>query len=298
MFANLHTHTDYSVLDGMQTVRGAFESAKALGYSALAITEHGNMSSMFLALKESIASGVKFVPGIEFNIRDSVDDISARHLVVLASSHSGLQSIMRVAYGSYDRSIEKPFILWDDLAGLDRNGVYVLSGCCDGVLSVKTLLYGPRVGEEVADRFSVLFGDRFLIEVNVPYDDKQADINSLLTDIAIKKGIRKVLALDSHFGKEDDQYLFNIFLAIQNKGSIYEKGSLFYTRPHMMGEEEVRRLAGPGLSDAIDLAHEIGMGCDDPAEYLKPSKEFMMPKFDIASTDSYQEFLAWKAENL
>ena len=295
MFANLHTHTDYSILDGMMTVKTVFETGKELGYSALGITEHANLSSLFIAVRESKEVGLQYIPGIEFNIKESADSAVFRHLVVLASNKKGLQSIMRVAYSSYDRDVDKPFILWEDLGELDVSGVYVLSGCCDGLLPVKTLLYGPRVGEEIVDKFATLFGDRFLIEVNIPYDDKQGDINSLLTDLAVKKGIRRVLALDSHFKSEEDKHLFNIFLAIQNKGSIYERDSLFYTRPHMMGEAEVRRLAGPDLADAIDLAGEIASSCEDPVDYLKASSVFLMPKFDVESASDYDEFKEWEA---
>ena len=295
MFANLHTHTDYSILDGMMTVKSVFETGKELGYSALAITEHANLSSLFLAVKESKTTGLKYIPGIEFNIKESPDDLSPRHLVVLASDKKGLQSIMRVAYASYDRDVNKPYILWDDLGNLDVSGVYVLSGCCDGLLAVKTLLYGPRVGEEIVDRFATLFGDRFLIEVNIPYDDKQGDVNALLTDLATRKGVRRVLALDSHFKSESDGRLFNIFLAIQNKGSVYDRDSLFYTRPHMMGESEVRRLAGPDMADAVDLSGEIASACADPVDYLKASSVFLMPKFDVESASDYSEFLEWEA---
>jgi len=278
----------------MMTVKTAFSAAKDNGYSALAITEHGNMSSMFIALKESISSGVKYVPGIEFNIKDAGQEDTSRHLVVLASSDTGLKSVMRVAYASYDRSVDSPYILWEDLEGLDRNGVFVLSGCCDGALAVKTLLYGPRVGESIVDRFMMMFGERFLIEVNVPYDDRQNDINTLLTDLANKKGVRRVLALDSHFKSDEDRYLFNIFLAVQNKGSIYEKDSLFYYRPHLMKEDEIRRICNGSMDDAIDTSVEIADRCDNPIDYLKPSSVFMMPKFDIASTKDYEEFLKWK----
>jgi len=119
MFSNLHTHTDYSVLDGMMSANVAFKTAKGLGYSALAITEHANMSSIFIALRESIATGLQYVPGIEFNMKDTESEEYARHLVVLASNERGLKSIMKLAYKSYARDVDKPYILWDDLGDLD-----------------------------------------------------------------------------------------------------------------------------------------------------------------------------------
>jgi DNA polymerase-3 subunit alpha len=295
-FANLHTHTDYSVLDGMMSVKKAFDQAKLNGYSALGITEHSNMSSVFIAINESARTGIKYVPGIEIELKEDDSD-NTRHLVVLAAGHSGLKSIFNITYTAFSRDTAKPFITWEDLDILDKKDVFVLSGSCDGLLPVKSLLYGPRVGDRIADRLVTTFEERFYIELNVPYDDKQSEINTMLLDIAGRKSIPTILALDSHFAVGDDAYLFNIFLAVQNKGSIYEKDSLFYTRPPLMTEADIRSKIPTELQSAVDTTEIVAGMCLDPNSYMAPSKEFMMPKFDVKSTANYNEFLAWKREN-
>jgi len=283
------------VLDGMMTVGRAFSRAKELGYSALAVTEHNNLASMFHALDESTSNDVQYIPGVEFNFKESAEDRNPHQLVVLATTHSGLKSILKTTYQSYCRDVNYPYILWGDLEILDTEGVYVLSGGAGGVLAVKTLLYGPRIGNELVDRFLMVFKDRFFIETNIPFDNKQKEINMLLKDISEKKGVRRVLALDSHFAVEDDRYLFNIFLAIQNKGSIYEKDSLFYYRPPLLSEDEIRSQAKEsGLIADVDATVELSRLCDDPREYLKPSERFLMPEFDVKSADNYEEFIAWR----
>lgn len=42
-FVHLHTHSSYSVLDGMSSVEGLIDKATADGMTALALTDHGNM---------------------------------------------------------------------------------------------------------------------------------------------------------------------------------------------------------------------------------------------------------------
>ena len=42
-FVHLHTHTEYSMLDGASRVRDVVATAVADGQPALAITDHGNM---------------------------------------------------------------------------------------------------------------------------------------------------------------------------------------------------------------------------------------------------------------
>ena len=43
MFAHLHTHTEYSELDGLSKVPALADRARRLGQEALAITDHGNL---------------------------------------------------------------------------------------------------------------------------------------------------------------------------------------------------------------------------------------------------------------
>ena len=42
-FVHLHCHTHYSLLDGASPIPALVEQAKALGMTALALTDHGNL---------------------------------------------------------------------------------------------------------------------------------------------------------------------------------------------------------------------------------------------------------------
>ena len=44
-FVNLHNHSDYSLLDGAQTVQTLVNTIDDLKMDAVALTEHGNMFS-------------------------------------------------------------------------------------------------------------------------------------------------------------------------------------------------------------------------------------------------------------
>ncbi|MBQ7458667.1 MAG: PHP domain-containing protein, partial [Bacteroidales bacterium] len=42
-FVHLHVHTQYSILDGLSSIKKLFARARELGMPAIAITDHGNM---------------------------------------------------------------------------------------------------------------------------------------------------------------------------------------------------------------------------------------------------------------
>ena len=295
MYANLHVHTVYSVLDSLIGVSDAFSVGSSLGYTAIGITEHANMSSIFLCLNNSIKYNLKLVPGIEFNFIDDDDDYIS-HLVVLASNYDGLYSLFKVCYNSYCRDLKVPYIKWEDLDMLDKGGVFVLSGCKEGILARKTLLRGPVAGYKIADRFLHIFKDKFIVEYTTPYDKRQSELNSLLRDVAKKKGIRDVVTTDSHYLYEDQQQLFQVLQAVQRKGTVYDKDS-FYNRHPLLPEDSIIDFMGKEYKSAVFNSTDISDSCEDPRGYLKAPDKLLMPKFDVSGAADYVEFLKWKADN-
>ena len=51
-YQELHVHTTGSFRDAASTVQDVFDAAEKLGRNAVAITDHGNWTKLFEALKE------------------------------------------------------------------------------------------------------------------------------------------------------------------------------------------------------------------------------------------------------
>ena len=64
-FAHLHTHTEFSMLDGAARVDELVAAAAADGQPALAITDHGNMYGVLDFYRACRAQGVNPVIGTE-----------------------------------------------------------------------------------------------------------------------------------------------------------------------------------------------------------------------------------------
>lgn len=104
-FTHLHVHSQYSVMDGLNSPLELLQAAKDLGQTSLAITDHGTLSShreMQIAAKEA---GMKPILGVEayisatdrFDKRDikSRDDNTSifNHLIILAQNEEGLKNL-------------------------------------------------------------------------------------------------------------------------------------------------------------------------------------------------------------
>ncbi|MHB1501696.1 MAG: PHP domain-containing protein, partial [Candidatus Dormibacteria bacterium] len=57
-FAHLHTHSEYSLLDGAARLGDLVDRAKALGQSAIAVTDHGVLAGAIEFYELAIAAGI------------------------------------------------------------------------------------------------------------------------------------------------------------------------------------------------------------------------------------------------
>ena len=70
-FVHLHTHTEFSMLDGAARIGDVVAKAVADGMPAVGITDHGNMYGILDFYKECHAQGVTPVLGTELYMAGS-----------------------------------------------------------------------------------------------------------------------------------------------------------------------------------------------------------------------------------
>ena len=61
-FVHLHVHSDYSLLDGAQSVKSIISQAVKFGMPAVALTDHGSMSGVFSLVE---GCGIRRADGAE-----------------------------------------------------------------------------------------------------------------------------------------------------------------------------------------------------------------------------------------
>src|SRR3954462_1828109 len=64
-FVHLHTHTEFSMLDGAARLDDLFKEAARMEMPALAMTDHGNVYGAYEFWKKATAAGVKPITGRE-----------------------------------------------------------------------------------------------------------------------------------------------------------------------------------------------------------------------------------------
>ncbi|MBQ8971338.1 MAG: PHP domain-containing protein, partial [Lachnospiraceae bacterium] len=104
-FVHLHTHTEYSLLDGSNKITEYIKRVKELGMNAAAITDHGVMYGVINFYKEALAQGIKPIIGCEVYVapgsrfdREPGGQENDRyyHLILLAENNTGYSNLMKI----------------------------------------------------------------------------------------------------------------------------------------------------------------------------------------------------------
>ena len=74
MFAHLHMHTEYSLLDGACRIKDLVRRVKELGMTSCAITDHGAMYGVVDFYREMKGAGLHPVIGCEVYVCANRDD--------------------------------------------------------------------------------------------------------------------------------------------------------------------------------------------------------------------------------
>src|SRR3990167_5864526 len=102
-FVHLHTHTEYSLLDGLSKIPKLVKAAKELGMEALSITDHGVLYGAIEFYKVCKEAGIKPIIGCELYVarrshkdKEGKMDTEPYHLTVLAKNYEGYKNLMKL----------------------------------------------------------------------------------------------------------------------------------------------------------------------------------------------------------
>lgn len=238
-FVHLHTHSHYSLMDGLNTPYELLEAAKNQGQSSLSITDHGSLAGhrdMQIAAKEL---GMKPILGLEAYLSptDRFDKRSVAkrddntklydHIILLAKNDIGLKNLQKLSQIAWTEGFySKPRIDTEVLFEYGE-GIIVLSGCMGGFISKAIERGDVQVAKDLVQKFKDRFQDDFYIEVQ---SHNPESLNSALLLLADEFGVKPVATGDCHFAKEEERDLEELLLILstkptKNKEADYESGS-------------------------------------------------------------------------
>ena len=293
-FVHLHVHTEYSLLDGACRIDKIAEKAKALGQTALAVTDHGVMYGAVAFYKACLAAGIKPIIGCEVYVapRNMSDKEHGRdneytHLVLLCKNETGYKNLCYLVSAAFtDGFYIKPRIDWA-LLHQHAEGLICLSGCLAGAIPQMLVRDDVEGAKAKALELRALFGpEDFYLEIQdhgLPEEKKAAQG---LIRLHKETGIPLVLTNDAHYIEKEDAYYQDVLMCIQMGKTVDDPNRMrFESRELYLKSEEEMRALFPELQEAADNTVAIAERCSFDFEF----GHYHLPRFKLPAgeTDSF-----------
>ncbi len=299
MFAHLHVHTEYSLLDGMCRIPQLISRAKEFGLESLAITDHGSMYGViefYLAAKEA---GIKPIIGCEFYVAPlsrhsrTAGDKRFYHLVLLAKNTQGYQNLLQLCTKAHLEGFYYKPRVDRELLSQHCQGLVALSACAKGEVPCLILEGRDQEARESALWYKQLFDDYYLEIQRHPIPELE-QINQGLLSLSAELDIPLVATNDIHYVDQGDACWHDLLLCIQTNASVHDEqrlkmaGDFFYLK----SPQEMEELFSD-IPQALENTGRIAQACDLELEF----GQVHLPEVELPegkTADEYLVDLCWQ----
>ncbi|MDP3729787.1 MAG: DNA polymerase III subunit alpha [bacterium] len=286
-FTHLHTHSHYSLLDGLGKIDQLINHAKELGMDSLALTDHGNLYGAVEFFEKAKKAGIKPILGVEAYIapgdmRDKKPQNGEKyyHLILLVKNTVGWKNILQLITASHLEGFYYKPRMDKELLRKHSDGLIALSACITGEVQKNILHKNFAQAEKSALEYQDIFGKgNFFLELgHHPGVPETITANEYLKKISAKTGIPMVATQDIHYVKKEDAMYHDILLAVQtgNKLSDSDRLTLKNDDFSMRSPEEMAELF-KDLPEAITNTQVIAGAC----AFELQLGVIQLPKFDV-----------------
>ncbi|MBN1919943.1 MAG: DNA polymerase III subunit alpha [Anaerolineae bacterium] len=284
-FVHLHTHTEYSLLDGLSSPKALAERAAELGMKALAITDHGVMYGAVDFYKACKVAGIKAIIGMEAYVapesRFSRDrnEGKAYHLILLAQNQQGYLNLLSLASLAqlegfyYKPRIDKELLLQYG------EGLIVLSACLQGEVPHLLLEGQEAQAREAARWYQEHFPGRFYLELQTHDIPEQKLANAQLIALAHEMGLPLVATNDIHYARKEQFEAHDVLLCIGTGKLVAEPKRMRMSDNsyYMHSPQEMAELYAH-VPEALENTVRIAEQCDVQIAFAPP---YHLPRFPV-----------------
>ncbi len=284
-FVHLHTHSEFSLLDGANRLPELVKHVKSLGMDSLAVTDHGNLYAAWHFYAEARAQGIRPILGFEAYLAFGPRTVQAKpswapanysHLVLLAQNQAGYRNLVRLSsIGFVEGFYRRPRIDREVLAA-HSEGIVCLAACLSGEVALWLRQGKYDRARESAAWFAKTFGkERFFLEVQQHGIPEETIVTQGMFELGKDLGLGVVATNDAHYLRREDADAHDVLLAIGTGADLDDPKRFRFTgsESYVKTEQEMHQLFGDH-PETLELTQTIANRCEFDFE-----KRYFLPQF-------------------
>ncbi|NOT10051.1 MAG: DNA polymerase III subunit alpha [Gemmatimonadales bacterium] len=283
-FVHLHTHSEYSLLDGANRIPELVGHVQKLGMDSLAVTDHGNLHAAWSFYAEAKAKKLRPILGFEaylaYGDRRATQkpaDAPAHysHLVLLAKNREGYKNLVKLSSIGFTEGFYRRPRIDKEVLATHAGGIICLAACLSGEVAHALRLGRYDDAKASAAWFARLFGpDGFWLEIQDHGIAEERLVTEGMLRLGRELGLGVVATNDAHYLRREDAEAHDVLLAIGTGADLDDPKRFRFTgeESYVKSEKEMRALF-PAHPEAIDNTARVAdlCGFDFEKRYFVPS---------------------------
>ena len=284
-FVHLHTHSEYSLLDGANRIPELVGHVKKLGMDSLAVTDHGNMHSAWAFYEQAKTQQIRPILGFEAYLAFGPRTLREKpqwapapysHLVLLARNRAGYRNLVRLtSIGFVEGFYRRPRIDKEVLAA-HSEGLVCLAACLSGEVALYLRQGKFDEARKSAEWFSQTFGpEGFWLEIQQHGIGEERQVTEGMLRLGRELGIGVVATNDAHYLRREDAEAHDVLLAIGTGSDLDDpKRFRFLGQESYVKSEAEMRALFPDQPETLDNTARVAELCEFDFE-----KRYFLPVF-------------------
>lgn len=285
-FVHLHVHSEYSLLDGACRIPELIEQVRAMGQTAVALTDHGVMYGVMPFYQAAKKAGIQPILGCEVYVarrtrhdREHRLDSRSHHLILLCENQKGYQNLVKlVSLASLEGFYQKPRVDWELLSRY-HEGLICLSGCLAGEVPRLLSAGDYAAAKATALRYQQLFGKgNYYLEIQNHQIREELQNLPLLLRLSRETGIPLAATNDAHYLRRENAAMQEVLLCIQTGKTLDDPEHMHFETPefYLKSTAEMAALFAD-VPEAVTNTAKIAARCH--VEFQEG--QIYLPKFSM-----------------
>lgn len=267
----LHAHSYYSFLDALASPEELVSHGRQLGYTAMALTDHGGLFGIPRFLRAATSARIKPIVGCELYVSptdrfDRSADLRpvGYHLTLLAERLEGYKNLVALSsLGFTEGFFYRPRVDLETLAK-HAKGLILLTGCIHSAVCDALMKENAKEADRLIGFYIEAFGrDRVAIEIQRHGLKEEETLLEKLSGLAKKHRLTRVATNDVHYLKSEDHEAHQIAMDMRSRKLPTDpRRARFLTHSYgLLTEKEWVGAFAKDYPDALESAREIADRC-------------------------------------
>src|SRR5262245_4310975 len=283
-FVHLHTHSEFSLLDGANRLPDLVQHVKKLGMDSLAVTDHGNLPGAWSFYETATAANIRPIMGAEAYMpcgprqaqqKPNWAPANYSHLVLLAHNRTGYKNLIRLSSIGYKEGFYRRPRIDREVLEQHSEGIVCLAACLSGEIALWLRAGRYEDAKASAQYFASTFPNRFWLEIQKHGIPEEQLVTEGMLRLSKELGVDVVATNDAHYLRREDAESHDVLLAIGTGADLDDPRRFRFTgqESYVKSEAEMRALFPDNL-DALSATQTVADMCEFDFE-----KRYFLPSF-------------------